>query len=144
MTKMNFTSNQTAFEYALYMIATSYINKAVCTTPLQEKKLKVSYLEQKTDKQYQMEEVCIRFMDELMKKLPKDMSKQDMQVRLIGKKEGVLTELLFCNQKYILRLVANYKGKNTQITSDFWTREVKKDSRKKKQKKNTKENTLAA
>jgi len=38
MVKMNFTNNQAAFEYAMYMMLGSYFRKASCKNKLMEKK----------------------------------------------------------------------------------------------------------
>ena len=47
MVKMNFTENQTAFEYAMYMMFGSYFDKAVHKNKILEKKMRVQYMEQK-------------------------------------------------------------------------------------------------
>ena len=43
MQKMTFTSNQTAFEYAIYEIVGSYFKKARCQSMIQEQKLIVHF-----------------------------------------------------------------------------------------------------
>ena len=43
MVKMNFTNSQTAFEYALYMIAASYFNKSACLSEITEKNMQPVY-----------------------------------------------------------------------------------------------------
>ena len=85
MVKMSFTNNQTAFEYALYMIAGSYFDKATCKSKLIERNMLLQYKEQKIDKQYQMEDMCIRFMNKLAHNLPRNYFKQNMEV---GKADG--------------------------------------------------------
>jgi len=114
MVKMSFTNNQTAFEYALYMIAASYFDKAVCTSVFSEKNMLLQYKEQKLDKQYQMEDICIRFMDKVAEELPEKIFKQNMQVRL-GKREGAPTQIRFENDQYILCFTGNYAGRKSQI-----------------------------
>ena len=114
MVKMNLTNNQTAFEYALYMIAASYFDKAVCMSYFTEKSMLLQYKEQKLDKQYQMEDVCIRFMDGVAEALPEKFFKQNMQVRL-NKKEGAPTEIRFENEDYTLCCIGNYAGKKSKI-----------------------------
>ncbi|SDB03126.1 hypothetical protein [Eubacterium oxidoreducens] len=47
MEKMNFTNKQTAFEYAFYMIAASYFNKAICRSKMTEQNMLIQYKEQK-------------------------------------------------------------------------------------------------
>jgi len=114
MVKMNFTDNQTAFEYALYMIAASYFDKAVCTSGFTEKGMLLQYKEQKLDKQYQMEDICIHFMDKFAKSLPKKFFQQNMQVRL-GKRKNAPTKIFFENDKYILCFIGNYAGMKSKI-----------------------------
>ena len=114
MVKMNFTDNQTAFEYALYMIASSYFDKAICTSYFTEKGMLLQYKEQKLDKQYSMEDICIRFMDEIADELPEEMFHQDMWVHL-SKRKGTPTEILFENENYILRFTGNYAGRKSKI-----------------------------
>lgn len=132
MPKMTFTSNQTANEYALYMIASSYFKKATCVTPIQEKKLKIAYLEQKTDNQYRMDENSIRYMEQLHNELPKAVWEQEVEAHLVGMKGGAATEIRFCGENFILRLVGTAKGKYFDIQNQIW---VKKSPKKKEGKK---------
>lgn len=117
MVKMKFTNNQTAFEYALYMIAASYFDKAVCDTKYTEKSMLLQYKEQKIENQYKMEDVCIRFMDKLAETLPEKFFKQNMQVRL-RKREGKPTEILFMSKKDAISFRGIYAGKKSQI--EYW------------------------
>ena len=120
MTKMRFTNHQTAFEYALYMITSSYFKKAQCTTPYVEKQFLVQYKEQKLDNQYFMEELCIQYMDELAEKLPARFFDQEMEVRLIRRGEGEFTEVLLKNAQYVIRFLCKYAGKKSQICHEIW------------------------
>lgn len=121
MEKMNFTNNQTAFEYALYMIAASYFDKAACETKYTEKSMLLQYKEQKIDKQYQMEEICIKFMDKLEKILPENVFRQEVQVQL-RKSKGKLTEILFRGKNNILSFRGIYAGKRSQIEYQILTK----------------------
>lgn len=82
MVKMNFTNSQTSFEYALYMIAASYFNKSDCLSEITEKNMLLQYKEQKLNSQYQMEEICIEFMDNLVSKIPSRFFKRSVAVKL--------------------------------------------------------------
>lgn len=117
MVKMNFTDNQTAFEYVMYMMFGSYFDKAVCKNKWQEKKMFVQYLEQKEKKQIQMEDICIRFIErKLMSQLPKELWNQQVEVKIVPTKIKGLREIQFQGPEYTLRVCAIYKGKgNTTI-----------------------------
>ena len=64
MLKMNFTNNQTAFEYVMYMMLGSYFNKTNCKNYLLKKKMRLMYWEQKEKSQIEMEKICIRFVED--------------------------------------------------------------------------------
>ena len=65
MSKVNYNKNtqediRMALVYAMYMMLTSYFDKAVCKTPLYESKLYLRYMAQKVSDQYQMEDYCLQ------------------------------------------------------------------------------------
>ncbi|MCR5685992.1 MAG: hypothetical protein K6G81_11345 [Lachnospiraceae bacterium] len=51
------------------MIAASYFSKAPCSTKLVERNMFLHYKEQRVKKQYEMEDICISYMDKLERKL---------------------------------------------------------------------------
>lgn len=120
MKMINSTNSQAAFEYALYMIASSYFKSARCKSGLQEKKLLLHYKETKPDTQYKMEDVCIRFMDDLVRRVPSKFFDRDVTVHLVGHEDAGVTELYFTNSKYVLRLKGIYKGGKTKIEPKVW------------------------
>lgn len=122
MVKMNFTNNQTAFEYAMYMMLSSYYNKAVCNNKLLEKKMYVQFLEQKERNQVQMEDICIRFIEkELMPQLPKEFWNQEVEVRFGSANEDGVRDIQFYGPDYMLRVGGIYKGKHdTKIQYEVW------------------------
>lgn len=122
MVKMSFTTKQNAFDYALYMIASSYFDKAICKSKRLEGNLLLQYKEQKTDKQLQMEDLCISYMDKLVKKLPKEVFQQNMEVHLKRNREGVPTQVLFRGQDYILALYGVYSGKKPKFRCRIWAK----------------------
>lgn len=121
MVKMNLTNNQTSFEYALYMIASSYFDRAECRNVFLERNMMLKYKEQKPDSQYKMEDICIGYMNELNKKLPADFLKQKIRVYFSKRKDGT-TDILFVSGKYILELFGIYAGKKSVIDCRFWVR----------------------
>lgn len=116
MVKMNFTDNQTAFEYALYMMLGSYFDKAVCKNRLLEKKMYVQYLEQREKSQLQMENICIRFVEKkLFQELPEELWKQQVEVQIVSSDREGVREIQFLGPKFSLRAKAIYRGKGNTI-----------------------------
>jgi len=115
MIKMNFTDNQTALEYAIYMMVGSYFKKAKCTSPILEKKMKVQYAEQKADNQYRMEEICIRFAEEeLVPKLPKGYLDSEVKVRFLGQGSDD-RRIVFEAPNFTFTIRGDYRGRKTKL-----------------------------
>lgn len=123
MVKMKFTDTQTAFDYALYMIATSYFDKAECKNTIKEKNMYIQYKEQKLDNQYKMEDICIDYMERLLKKLPEEVFKQNIKAYL-RKLDDKHTEILLVGKAYALSLIGTYAGRNTVIDSRIFKKEA--------------------
>ena len=116
MVKMNFTDNQTAFEYAIYMIVGSYFKKTSCISPLQERSMRLQYCEQKLENQYRMEDVCIRYVEqELLSKLPESFWNREMQVHFVKECSEGISEIRFTSDNCILRIRGFYQGKHTEL-----------------------------
>ena len=125
MVKMNFTSNQTAFEYAVYMMVGSYFDKTVCKNKMLEKKMYVQYLEQKEKSQIQMERISIRFVEkELKRRLPKELWNQQVEVKFGRTNIEGVRDIQFHGSNYILRVSGIYRGKrNTKMHYEVWHKE---------------------
>ena len=121
MVKLNFTNNQTAFEYALFMIASSYFDRVECKNKLLEKNMLLQYKEQKLESQYRMEDFCIAYMDGLQKKFPTQIFKQNMKVHFRKEKNGT-TGVIFVSRKYILQFHGVYVGKKSNIDCRLWVK----------------------
>ena len=128
MAKMSLTNNQTAFEYALYMIASSYFDRVKCKNTILEKSMLLQYKEQKLDNQYKMEDICIAYMDGLQQKLPKDLFKQNTVVRFRKRQNG-FTTLFFMSRKYVLEIQGIYAGKKSAIDCSLWQKAGRKRKR---------------
>ena len=117
MNKMNFTDNQTAFEYAMYMMMGSYFDKAICKNRLLERKMHVQYIEQKEKNQIQMEDICIRFIEQkLLSQLPEELWEQQVEVQIVPTELKGVREIRFLGPEYTLYAKAIYRGKgNTTI-----------------------------
>lgn len=128
MVKMNFTNNQTAFEYALYMMAASYFDRTVCTSRLTERNMLLQYKKQKLNKQYQMEDTCIEFMDGLVKKIPADFFNRSVEAKL-NRMESGLTEIIFGDAQSFIVFRALYAGKKSKIQYQIWKKKPQKKTR---------------
>lgn len=113
MQKMTFTTNQTAFEYAIYEIVGSYYKKATCVSTIQEQKLIVHFKEQKQDTQCLMENKVDGYVrGVLLKKLPPEVWEEEVTVEIKKAPESEVMNLIFCGQKYALIVKGVYRGKN--------------------------------
>lgn len=121
MVKMKFTNNQTAFEYALYMIASSYFKSADCKNKILERNMLLQYKEQKLDWQYQMEEICINYMNKLSKSLPISLAEHEVQVLLSRDEKGIV-EVVLKGDDFLLILNGIYAGKGSSIRCKYITR----------------------
>ena len=95
MQKMTFTSNQTAFEYAIYEIVGSYFKKARCQSTIQEQKLIVHFKEQKQDTQCLMENKVDGYVKAvLLKKLPPEIWDEEVTVEIRKTPESDLMNII--------------------------------------------------
>ena len=108
-------NDQKAFEYALYMIASSYFDKAVCTTQLTERNLLLHYKEENTRKQFEMEDFCIRFMNKLERRLGTGFFENNVFVKLVRKNENSPVLIVFSNEGMSLKLSVPYTEKKRLI-----------------------------
>lgn len=113
MQKMTFTTNQTAFEYAIYEIVGSYFKKATCVSTIQEQKLIVHFKEQKQDTQCLMENKVDGYVKGvLLKKLPQELWEEEVTVEIRKAPESDVMNIIFYGQKYALIVKGVYRGKN--------------------------------
>lgn len=119
MEKMNLTNSQVAFDYALYMMATSAFAKTTCKSTILEKNMLLQYKEQKLNTQYQLEELCFALLKKEVRKFPKSLRRQEMTVHL-RKKVGYPTEVLFVSPRYIVSFYGTYAGKRTKLVCRVW------------------------
>ena len=124
MQKMTFTSNQTAFEYAIYEIVGSYFKKARCQSTIQEQKLFVHFKEQKQDTQCLMENKVDGYVKAvLLKKLPPEIWDEEVTVEIRKAPESDLMNIIFYGEKYALIVKGAYRGKNNaEFNYRFFTK----------------------
>ena len=124
MAKMNLINNQAAFEYTLFMIASSYFKSTRCRNKALEKKMLLSYKELKKESQFLMEDICIRFMNKLIRKIPREALNEKFVVEL-RRAENAPTEILFISKKYILSFMGIYVGRQSKINCRVLTKSEK-------------------
>ncbi len=115
MDRINPTNDQAAFEYTLYMIASSYFDKATCITDLTERNLLLHYKEQKESAQLNMEDYCIRFMECFEDRLGENFFAKEVNVRLIREKEDRPISVIFTGKDMELKLSALYRRNHSVI-----------------------------
>ncbi len=115
MKKNRTTKDRAAFEYALYMIVSSYFDKADCSTGIMERNLLLHYKEQKIRKQYEMEDYCIRFMDNLEQRLGTKFFSGKATVRLVRAHENNPVSIIFRGEGRELVLSVVYTGRRKEI-----------------------------
>lgn len=121
--KMSFTDNQTAFEYAIYMMIGSYFAKASCRNLLQEKNRLLQYHEQRRDNQYLMEDICIKYAEKFLRpSVTSRLWKEEVQVRFVQGHDDQLSEVQFISDTYVLRVWGQFAGKKTRLGHELWKR----------------------
>ncbi len=121
MQKMCFSNPQVAFDYALYVMASSAFAKTTCKSTLLEKNMLLQFREQKLNTQYQMEDICIALLKKEVRRFPKSLRRQEMTVHL-RKRSGFPTEVLFVSPRYIVSFCGTYAGKNSKLSCRVWER----------------------
>lgn len=122
---MNQTERQRAFDYSMYVMLSSYFDKTVCTTRMQEKKLCIAYQELKEDAKQDYDEASIRIIEEeLLPKLPKCFVNQQMDLALLGKEDDACTEIRLQNDNYVLRVKSRYTKKAPKMVYEIWRKNV--------------------
>lgn len=130
MMKVNYNKNtqediQMALTYAMYMMVTSYFDRAVCRTPIYENKLYIRYNAQKTKDQYQMEDCCLRYIQkELLAKYPKRFWNRRVEVRLTPNADGRGDTIRVYDRNMELKIIVEYQS--------YQKKKAKKNQEKKK------------
>ena len=115
------TINQMAFDYAMYMIATSYFDEVACNNSILTNRLYLRYAELKAEKQFVLEEQCIRHMEEkLLPRLPKQFLEAKVTVKLLPVQDSNQTALLIQSEFGKILMVTRYRGKNSKVSSKLY------------------------
>ncbi len=107
---VNIKSNpQESFEYAMYLIFSSYFKKTTCESHFYEQKLRLNYRETKLDTQYKMEDFCERKAKIVFNRLPARIADSEVKVSFILC-EGYYPEIRFIGNDFIFRLTGACNG----------------------------------
>lgn len=107
-------ANQLAFQYALYMMLGSYFNSAKAKSPFWEDKLYLYYCETGKEKQYQFEDLVLRFVESKMKAtLPQDVWDEDVKVYTFTHQET--TYMVFEGARYKVYVQCKLSKKRTRM-----------------------------
>lgn len=116
MGKMQFTDDQVAFDYVIYMMVGSYFDKTECMNTLQEKKMRLQYCEQKQANQYRMEELCIDYVEkELLPALPESFWHRQVQVYFVAGHGTGRHGIRFVSPEYTLCISGEYRGRDSRL-----------------------------
>lgn len=129
MVKMNFTDKNVAFDYAIYMIVGSCFDRTTCSNTLLEKKMRLQYLEQKTEQQYRMEDTCISFAENVLEKeLPEEFWKREAKVSF-HRNEGEPSEVRFSCGGYVLAVSRKGSGRRQAVQYKVYRDRLAEDLR---------------
>lgn len=125
--KMNLTNNQVAFEYAIYMMVSSYFKTSRCTSKILEQSMRLQYVEQKERTQLQMEDTILSFIEKKMVPLlPESIWDEDVKVIFQPSDDKELNHILFVGKDKVLEVHCLYKGSRSKIQYSFWNKKAKK------------------
>ena len=112
-------NRQKGFAYAVYEIFGSYFGKTECDNRIKEGQFRINFAALKDKEQLAMEDFCIEEAEKIFEKLPRALSLSKAKVHFIIRKDG-LTEIRFCGEDYILRLLgADFGKKGYRILEEF-------------------------
>lgn len=99
--KEKYSASQKTNDYILYMIVTSYCKKSVCISPYWEKRLFLCYKALSNERQYELEEECIKRVEkEVLCKAPKAFWDSEVKTRLVPDRRHGATRILMKSRNY--------------------------------------------
>lgn len=108
----NFKDNQKGFEFALYMMASSYYMSAKCSSKMMENKLNICYHEESHKLQYEQEDIALSYMDRLIEVLPKEVFKENVIVLMRKQYASGRTQITFVGSKFSLHMLCDNRTKS--------------------------------
>ena len=119
-TKIN-VDRQESFEYAIYMIFGSFFGKTVCLSPYRESTMRINYTETPAALQYEMEEICEKEAERLLRGRVNTLAKEAAEVSFI-QTSGKFTEIRFTSKSFIIRLIGRYRKEGSEIRAELWSK----------------------
>lgn len=111
--------NDTA-AYVVYMIMGSYFKKAVCTSSIKERQLKVVYSETKRDNQMNLEERCINYIDsKIVPYVPEEIFEDMVEVHFVPNKKENRLDVVFIGFDWKLTMWGVQQGNIVLFNYDF-------------------------
>lgn len=95
-------NRQRALDYSMYMMLSSYFKGSICKSTFLEKRLYLYYKEQKPDTQVELEEKCIRLIEqEILPQIPKACLDDKVQIKLTQgePREAVMISVYGCGYR---------------------------------------------
>ena len=118
---MDRLTKQRAFDYSMFLMLSSYFDKAECSSELQKKKLHLAYQELKDEDKDAFDGQSIAVIEkELLPNLPKDFTERNMQLALLGSENKLCTEMRLSDAEYVLRIKARYGKKTAVLVHEIW------------------------
>jgi len=114
MEKMKLSNNQVAFEYVIYLVASTYFENVKCKNQLFVQRLYIQYKEQKEENRVKMDKFFDEYMEKIVTKLPEDLFTLETDIHFVPRPDQT-TEIQFENEKYMLRFVSKYNPRKPEI-----------------------------
>lgn len=119
--RKNNTLNNENFGYTIYMMVGSNFEKASCKNPFLEKRLRAQYWELKEDKQLQMEDAVLLYMENVLsKEIPESFWRTSVKVRFTTGGEQEEAKVWFFTGKEILCVEGKFRGKNSTLSHQVY------------------------
>ena len=115
MKNAKYSDNQTAFNYVIYMMIGSCFDRTVCRDRYREQQMHFHYREQKAEQQYRMEEICIRYAENILQKLPQEIFSQRVTVRFVTERQSGWKAVAFVGKDCALLVGGEYRGGKTRL-----------------------------
>jgi len=113
--------NNENFGYTIYMMVGSNYKKASCNNPFLEQRLRAQYWDMKEEKQLQMEDVVLSYMENVLKnEIPDSFWATSATVRFTTGGSTEDAKVWFFAGNNILCIEGKFRGKNSTLTHQIF------------------------
>lgn len=117
--------NNENLEYTIYMMVGSYFEKASCTNPFVEKRLRAQYWDMKEEKQLQLEDTVLSYVEnQLLSELPEDFWNTRVRVRFTTGGNLEEAKVWFFSQDAVLFVEGQFRGKKTTLSHQIYGKQM--------------------